>query len=166
MAENHRKSLILLIAVLVAAICCFAFNKIFPDSLSRETELAAQEFGVDEALLRGMIFAESRYDVNAVSHAGASGPMQLMPVVREMMSERTGIQADGSAESEVRLGAAYIAYLLDRFGDVRVALAAYNAGPSNAERWLRDGWDPYPETAQYIKRVLFASRVYARALGF
>ena len=165
MDANNKPSLILLIAVLVAAILCFAANAAFPGALSEETAVAAEEYGVDEALLRGMIFAESGYDVHAVSPAGASGPMQLMPATREMMSGLTGIPADGSAMNEVRLGAAYMAMLLRRFGDVRVALAAYNAGPANAERWLRDGWDPYPETRTYIKRVLFAARVYRRVFG-
>lgn len=162
MDATYKRSLILLAAVLVAAAVCFYANTVFPDALAEETAAAAEEFGVDEALVRGVIFAESGYDTDAVSRAGASGPMQLMPSTREWVSKVTGIAADGTAMSEVRLGTAYLAYLLRRFGNVETALAAYNAGPANVERWLREGEEPYPETAAYVKRVLFASRVYAR----
>ena len=158
MDATYKRSLILLAAVLVAAAVCIYANTVFPDALAEETAAAAEEFGVDETLVRGVIFAESGYDADAVSRAGASGPMQLMASTREWVSKVT----DGTAMSEVRLGTAYLAYLLRRFGGVETALAAYNAGPANVERWLREGEEPYPETAAYVKRVLFARRVYAR----
>ena len=164
MDAHYAKSLIFLAAVVLTAAVCFSALSVFPDDYAEENARAAEEFGVDDALVRAVIFAESGYDNDAVSRAGASGLMQMMPGTRMMMSGLTGIEADGSAESEIRLGTAYLAMLLERFGDVDTALAAYNAGPAHVERWAENGEEPYPETAAYVRRVRFAQRVYSRVI--
>lgn len=120
--------MIFLAAALAAAVFCLAASLRFSSAYGAETAEAARAFGVDESLIRAIIFAESGYDNGAVSRAGASGLMQLMPSTRAETSERTGIDADGSPRSEIMLGTAYFAGLLRRFGDERAALAAYNAG--------------------------------------
>ena len=86
----------------------------------------------------------------------AKGATNVYRTENYIVKQVFGISLDSS------LGTAYLAYLLRRFGGVETALAAYNAGPANVERWLREGEEPYPETAAYVKRVLFARRVYAR----
>lgn len=163
---NKTVRVIFLAAALAAAVFCLAASLRFSSAYGAETAEAARAFGVDESLIRAIIFAESGYDNGAVSPAGASGLMQLMPITRAETSERTGIAADGSPRSEIMLGTAYFAALLRRFGDERAALAAYNAGPANARRWLESGEEPFPETAAYIRRVLFARKVYERVFIF
>ncbi len=168
MAETHGKIkfILLIAAAIIAAAVCRAAIVAFPDDYARETKLAAAEFGVDDALIRAVILAESGYDENAVSAAGASGLMQLMPGTREMMSAATGIAADGSAGSEIRLGTAYLARLLKMFGSEEDALAAYNAGPSNVMKWKAGDGQPFPETSVYVKRVAAYRRIYARVFAF
>ena len=88
--------------------------------------------------------------------------MQLMTGTRAMMSERTGIVADGSAESEIMLGTAYLTLMLETFDSEDDALDAYNAGPANVARWNENGEEPFGETREYVAKVKLYRRVYAR----
>ncbi len=101
---------------------------------------AAREHGVSQDLLFGIIWVESRFDRRAVSPVGARGLMQLMPRTADYLAER--IDWRGSHDSfdpkfNIAAGSWYISRLIDRFGDVELALAAYNAGPAKVKRWLR-----------------------------
>lgn len=164
MAETHGKlKFILLFAVAVAAAAvCFIANIAFPQKYEKEIARASEAFGVEAPLIRAVILAESGYDESALSAAGASGLMQLMPGTRAMMSERTGIAADGSAESEIMLGTAYLSLMLETFDSEDDALAAYNAGPANVARWNENGEEPFGETREYVAKVKLYRRVYAR----
>ncbi|MDI3316268.1 MAG: lytic transglycosylase domain-containing protein [Bacillota bacterium] len=113
-------------------------------------ERAAARYGVDARLLEAVARAESGLDPRAVSAAGALGLMQLMPETARAM----GAEDPLDPAQNVEAGARYLKELIDRFGDVRLALAAYNAGPAAVERY--GGVPPYPETQAYIFRVLHA----------
>ena len=94
-------------------------------------EKAARATGLDPALIRAVIRVESSFDSNAVSGAGAQGLMQLMPgTAREL-----GVTDPFDAEQNVMGGATYLAKQLKRFGDVRLALAAYNTGPGRVNSY-------------------------------
>jgi len=94
-------------------------------------EKAASATGLDPALIRAVIRVESSFDSGAVSGAGAQGLMQLMPgTAREM-----GVTDPFDAEQNVMGGAKYLARQLRRFGDVRLALAAYNTGPGRVNSY-------------------------------
>lgn len=109
----------------------------------------AGRFGVDNELVAAVITHESGGDPNAVSPAGAIGLMQLMPSTAKAL----GVKKPFDPEENIRGGTKYLRSLLDRFnGDVRLALAAYNAGPG-AVRKYKDV-PPYAETRNYIKRIL------------
>ena len=110
-------------------------------------EQAARTHHVDVRLLRAVAYTESRGNNRAVSPKGALGVMQLMPgTAREL-----GVDpADESAN--IAGGAAYLARQLGRFGDVPLALAAYNAGPGAVERWR--GIPPYAETQAYVASIM------------
>jgi soluble lytic murein transglycosylase-like protein len=112
----------------------------------RET---AERYGVDPDLLSSVIAVESRFDPHAVSRKNAKGLMQLMPAT----SARLGVGDVFDARQNLEGGARYLRELLDRYHqDVRLALAAYNAGPGPVDR-LRTV--PYiPETRQYVELVL------------
>ena len=112
-------------------------------------EKAAQETNVDADLIRAVIIAESGADPRAISHRSAKGLMQLL----DSTAAEVGIKDVLDPEQNILGGARYLGKLLDRFnGDTRLALAAYNAGPSAVKKYR--SVPPYPETRNYVKRVL------------
>jgi soluble lytic murein transglycosylase-like protein len=104
--------------------------------------------GLDPRLVRAVIQAESGWNHRALSGKGAMGLMQLMPDTAVVLA----VDDPWDAAQNVRGGTAYLADLLDRFGSVELALAAYNAGPTAVERY--DGIPPYAETREFVRRVL------------
>ncbi len=110
---------------------------------------AAEKYRLRPELIRGVIRAESNFQADAVSPAGAQGLMQLMP---ETAGE-LGVIDPFDVRQNIDGGARYLRQMLDRFGgDLKLALAAYNAGPGTVEKY--DGKVPYPETQAYVKRVM------------
>jgi soluble lytic murein transglycosylase len=129
----------------------------------------ARNYRLEATLLAAVIYQESKFDADARSSSGAIGLMQLLPDTAEGIAERTGGTAfvvDDLYEPElnVRYGAWYLRHLLDKYGDEATALAAYNAGQTNVDRWRRDGRGiRFPETRHYVRRVQELKRIYARA---
>lgn len=121
--------------------------------------LTAARHDVPPALVKAVIAAESAFDETAVSHKGAQGLMQLMPETAAEM----GVTNAFAAEQNVSGGTRYLREMLDRFGDLRVAVAAYNAGPTAVMRYA--GIPPYPETRDYVQRVLTYYRHYNGDFG-
>lgn len=108
----------------------------------------ARIYNIEEALVRAVIKVESDFDPRAISAKGAQGIMQLIPeTAREMK-----VQNPLDPEQNIRGGSRYLRQMLNRFdGNLELALAAYNAGPSAVER--AGGIPPYPETVNYVDRV-------------
>ena len=116
---------------------------------------AAAANGVDPNLVDAIVVNESGFNPRATSSAGAQGLMQLMPATAAAL----GVEDPYNPIQNVSAGARYLRQLLDRFGgDVRLAVAAYNAGPGAVERY--GGVPPYSETCRYVERVL---ETYRRA---
>jgi hypothetical protein len=112
-------------------------------------ETIALEQGVHPDLIFAMTQVESNFDPWAVSIKGAQGLMQLMPAT----ADRLGVANPFDPTQNIRGGARYLRHLLDRFrGDIRLALAAYNAGESAV--LAADGIPPYRETRNYVRKVL------------
>ena len=104
--------------------------------------------GVDPRFIHAVIWQESKYDVNARSHAGAQGLMQLMPAT----AKRFGCDDINDPESNVEAGTKYLGWLLKRFdGNVELALAGYNAGEGAVDKY--NGIPPYNETRNYVKII-------------
>ena len=112
--------------------------------------------GVSPALIKAVVRAESNFQPDAVSRKGAQGLMQLMPKTARSLGVRDPLRPS----ENVYAGSRYLRRMIDRFGDLRYALAAYNAGPTAVDRF--GGVPPYPETRQYVDRVL---RFYRRYHG-
>jgi soluble lytic murein transglycosylase len=139
----------------------------------------AEEKEVDAALIAAVIYAESKFD-DRTSSAGARGLMQITPQAAmdiERHSGGTTFELGDLADPEIniRYGTYLLRELLDRYGgDVAAALAAYNAGPTNADRWgggeLSVDGIPFPETRAYVEDVLDKQRAYrekyAQELGY
>ncbi|TDV30156.1 lytic transglycosylase domain-containing protein [Stenotrophomonas sp. CC22-02] len=125
-----------------------------------EITSAAREFGVEEAVVRAIIHAESAYNPTALSRAGAQGLMQLMPPT----AARFGVSDSYDAGQNIRGGVQYLAWLLKRFnGDLTLAAAGYNAGEGAVDR--HGGVPPYSETQYYVRRVGQLADRYRSALS-
>lgn len=124
----------------------------------RTISKAASHYQVDAALVRAVIHAESDFNPNARSNKGAEGLMQLMP----QTASDLGISNALDVEQNINGGTRYLAALLERYkGDIRLATAAYNAGPGAVDRYR--GVPPYPETRAYVRRVGILHQRYAKA---
>jgi soluble lytic murein transglycosylase len=115
---------------------------------------AAASEGIPPALVKAVIAAESAFDSDAVSQKGAQGLMQLMPETALEM----GVLDPLEPAQNVRGGASYLRAMIDRYGDLGRALAAYNAGPTTVDRY--GGIPPFQETQDYVARVLSYYRRY------
>ncbi|ATW27960.1 lytic transglycosylase domain-containing protein [Candidatus Formimonas warabiya] len=110
---------------------------------------AGEQWNVPPRLLKAMARAESNFNPRAVSHAGAQGMMQLMPETGRSL----GVRDPFDPEENIGAAAKYMRSLLDRYdGDVKLALAAYNAGPGNVEKY--QGIPPFKETQKYVAKIL------------
>ena len=109
---------------------------------------ASQKYLLSAALIKAVVMAESGMNPNAKSHAGAQGLMQLMPATAKGL----GVIDPWNPEQNINGGSKYLRKNIDRFGDIRLALAAYNAGPGNVIKYK--GIPPFEETQVYVERVM------------
>ena len=156
------------------------WEMVYPFGWRSEVSEAAERTGLDPFLVAAVVREESSYYPRAVSRAGARGLMQLMPATAQPMAENRGLAfRNGSLLDEpganVQLGTSFLAGLVREFGDPRIALAGYNAGPKRARQWWKErktddveAWVeqiPYDETRQYVKKVMFSWEEYKRIYG-
>ena len=129
----------------------------------------AKNYDLDPALVAAVIYQESKFRADAKSSSGAIGLMQLTPQTAEGIAIRTGgsrfqVSDLYNPEINVRYGSWYLRHLLDKYGDEKDALAAYNAGQHNVDEWRAEGKGiQFPETRAYVDRVERLKHVYARA---
>ena len=129
----------------------------------------ARNYRLDPALVAAVIYQESKFRADAKSSSGAIGLMQLLPGTAEGIAVHTGgskfVASDlYDPEINVRYGSWYLRHLLDKYGNERLALAAYNAGQENVDRWRRNGQDiQFPETRAYVARIERLKGIYRRA---
>ncbi len=141
--------------------------------------------GISAAKIHAIIRQESRFDKNAVSHAGARGLMQLMPATASETARKLGISHQESwltsrPTHNIQLGSKYLKQMLDRYnGNLGMAAAAYNGGPGRVDRWIKELGDPRTgqiqmldwaelipiyETRNYAQRVIEAEEVYKQLI--
>ena len=123
-------------------------KSINPDVLHQMVQETAQKHDIDPALVSAVISTESNWNTSALSRKGAQGLMQLVPET----AQKLGVFNAWDPQQNIDGGVRYLHMLLDRYnGDLRKALAAYNAGPSAVDRW--GGVPNYPETRDYVRKV-------------
>jgi soluble lytic murein transglycosylase len=128
----------------------------------------ARNYRLDPALLAGVIYQESKFRASARSSSGAIGLMQLLPDTAKGIAVHTGgsrfrVSDLDNPEINIRYGSWYLRHLLDKYGDERAALAAYNAGQENVDRWRAEGKGiAFAETRHYVKRVEQLKVLYRR----
>jgi soluble lytic murein transglycosylase len=186
-----------LLLVFAAAVIALAVVEVLPLARKAVNDLTlplayssvireqAAEKHLDPALIAAVIYAETKFDPRA-SSAGALGPMQIMPGTAAYLARRSGATTFSTAdlntpEVNIAYGAYYLRYLLDHYdGNNVLALAAYNGGIANVDRWAAAAGArgdalviddiPFPETRSYVARVLHAQREYrekyAAQLGY
>ena len=133
----------------------------------------ATEKGLDPALIAAIIYEESRFR-DQTSHAGARGLMQVTPETARFIARDSGgtafVEGDlSSPQINIAYGSYFLRYLLEQYdGEVELAVAAYNAGETNVNRWLGEadgdfeaGDIPFPETRAYVENVLNRREQYA-----
>jgi soluble lytic murein transglycosylase len=176
---------VVLVAVLIASGVNHAVNKLgLPLTNASTIRKQAAEKRLDPALIAAVIYAESKFEPRE-SSAGAEGLMQILPETAYFIAHLSGgsaFTASDLATPSINLayGSYYLRYLLDHYdGDEMLAVAAYNAGLANVDRWVArakaSGGEltvatiPFPETRAYVERVQSAQReyrsTYARQLG-
>ncbi len=175
---------VILIAVLVVGILVLTNSKtqkkigsaLYPIKYSEYVDKASADYNVEKELVYAMIRTESHFDKDAVSSAGAIGLMQLTNETYDWLCRLRDISYvdDGLLEPSINIdfGTYFISYLFKEFGDERLVIAAYNAGPDNVKSWLKnpdyssDGVTleniPYEETKNHVDRVLDAKEKYKK----
>ncbi|MCL2841088.1 MAG: lytic transglycosylase domain-containing protein [Defluviitaleaceae bacterium] len=169
------KKWVLLAMVILSIIAgLMAINIRFP---VRYLDIVHEHTGdLEPALILAVIMAESSFRQGAESHRGAQGLMQLMPATAEDIAQQMGMtnfhpEDVWQPETNIAMGSFYLNRLVNLFdGNIDNALAAYNAGRGNVNRWLsdpdfsHDGENihtiPFPETYNYLRRVHFNRRIY------
>ncbi len=180
-----KKALAAALAVLLAAALGVAFGprlagwtmrQMYPRQYSQVVSREAGEFGLEEELVYAVIRAESGFDRKARSRAGAKGLMQLTEPTFQWMAGEYPPENGGldmfDVNDNIHCGCALLRRLLDHYGQLGVALAAYNAGIGNVDRWLEEGEHsedgetldsiPFPETEAYVEKVLKNQRIYRK----
>lgn len=175
--KKNRYVVIIFIMVLVlfALFIKIVLNSFFPKEEMELVKKYSEKYGVDKSLIAAMIHTESSFDKDAVSYKGASGYMQIMEQTANWAAEEIGIEDftyDMIKEPEINIeiGCWYISKLINQYGNVDTALAAYNAGSGNVSKWLLDEKYsddgvtlkeiPYIETKYYIVKVNNRKKIY------
>lgn len=173
------KILLIIITATLLGLSPTVFNKLMIKKLykkdySEYVSKYAEEYDVDENLIYALIKAESNFNAKAVSHQNAKGLMQLMQSTAQDLANRSQIKLTKDnildPDININLGTQYIASLLNKYDSIEVALAAYNAGSGNVDKWIKngtiksDGSDienvPYKETNTYVRKIMRDYKIY------
>ena len=165
----------LLIIILVATLCAGIVYRLFPSKHSDIINKYCEEFDVSPYLVMALIKAESNFDKNAVSHAGAKGLMQLTDETFEYCTNVLGTDFSSeeifNPDANISAGVWYLSHLIEKYdGNIINAVAAYNAGAANVDKWLSDNSlspdgktlsdIPYGETKRHCEKIKAYSKLY------
>jgi soluble lytic murein transglycosylase len=180
---KNKKILVCGLIILILIVFLMVFkNKIqrifYPKSYEEFVSMYSDEYGVDENLVFAVIKAESNFQEDAVSHKDALGLMQIMKETAEDVARKYNIEIDFNnsereilnVQNNIKIGTKYLAVLLEKYKNIEVAVAAYNAGIGTVDNWIEkeiiksDGSDieniPYKETNNYVRKILRNYKIY------
>ncbi len=189
MLKNKYKIIIsTVIMILIIAILFVLFKDkllkiLYPKTYSEIVSVYAEEYDVEENLIYAVIKAESNFDSSAVSNRDAIGLMQIVEETAIDVAKKNNIDIDTEnieeeildIDNNINIGTKYLSTLLTQYGNIEVALAAYNAGIGTVNNWIEkqviqaDGSDieniPYKETNNYVRKILRDYRIYNELYG-
>lgn len=161
----------ILVIILIFVIAKMIYKIEYIDTINKE----CQKYNIDKYEILSIIKAESDFDSDAISSKNAVGLMQLTPETANWCAKKLGIKEVSekdliNPEINIMLGVYYYSYLLQRYGDMNTALAAYNAGMGKVDGWLTDKrysedgkiikTTPYQETNRYITKINNNLKIY------
>ena len=177
-----KKKILIVLGIIIGFIVVYLLfqhvllKMIYPKKYSEYVYKYSQENDVDPLLIFAIIKAESDFKNDALSKSGAIGLMQLMPATADEMMQELGLDPVENEElyneeNNIKIGTKYYALLLKRYdGKMELALAAYNAGIGNVNKWIEDGIIkedgsnieniPYKETNNYVRGILRDYAIY------
>lgn len=178
-----KKILIFLIIILIILVIVGIFKDkflkiIYPKTYEEIVSIYAEKYKVEEDLVFALIKAESNFKQDAVSHRNAIGLMQLMEETAIDVAKKYGININSenakeeikNVQNNINIGTKYLSVLLETYGNIEVAVAAYNAGIGTVNTWIdkgiikSDGSDieniPYKETNNYVRKILRNYKIY------
>lgn len=177
--KNAKKLLIILLVIIIIGIVAIGINKLmikilYKKEYSEYVTKYSQEYGIDENLIYALIKAESNFDANAVSNKDAQGLMQLMYSTAKDVAKKSRIELTEEnildPETNINIGTKYISTLLEKYECVEVAIAAYNAGSGNVDKWIANGTIkadgsnienvPFKETNTYVRKIMRNYEIY------
>lgn len=180
---NKKKYTLLIIIILLTILVIeykniynFTLKQLYPRKYNEYVERYAEQYEVDPLLVYSIIKAESNFNEKAESYSGAKGLMQLMKnTASEFMEEDLNSNEEMVLEPEnnIMLGIKYYSYLYEIYNNnMLLALAAYNAGPGNVNKWIDegiikpDGSDieniPFKETNMYVRKIVNNYKIYKK----
>ena len=175
--------MILIIAILLILFKDELLKILYPKTYSEIISVYAEEYDVEENLIYAVIKAESNFESQAVSNRDAIGLMQIVEETAVDVAKKNNIELDTEnieeeildIDNNINIGTKYLSTLLTQYGNVEVALAAYNAGIGTVNNWIEkqviqaDGSDieniPYKETNNYVRKILRDYRIYNELYG-
>ena len=169
LARKHRRKLRLLLGFVGAFVFLFiglmGLRVLFPLEYRANILQWSATYDLEPEWVASVIRNESRFRPRAVSPVGAIGLMQIMPetgawIAQQLQLTRYSTTLLDNVSLNIEMGTWYLRYLLDRFLTLDAALMAYNAGPTNAERWEGDLELAFPGTQQYVRRIHLSLPVY------
>jgi len=157
---------IFLIIILIILIFLFTFWKLFPIKYKDKIVEYTEYYNLAPELVSSLINAESSFDKDSISSAGAVGLMQILPTTAVEIAEKLGRNGYDlhNPSDNIEFGCYYLKYLIDYYeGDIVYALCAYNAGLNNVSYWNFDGdieKIPINQTKNYVKKILNNQKIY------
>ena len=182
--KNVKSLLIVITTILVIILIAIGINKqmikiLYKKDYSSYVIKYSQEYKIDENLIYAIIKSESNFEVDAVSKSNAQGLMQLMYSTAKDVAKKSGIELTVEnifePDININLGTKYITQLIEKYENIELALAAYNAGSGNVDKWIKngtikaDGSDieniPFKETNTYVRKILRDYEIYTHLAG-
>ena len=175
--------IVLIIAILFVIFKDKLLKILYPKTYSEIVSVYAEEYDVEENLIYAVIKAESNFESQAVSNRDAIGLMQIVEETAIDVAKKNNIDIDTEnieeeildIDNNINIGTKYLSTLLTQYGNIEVALAAYNAGIGTVNNWIEkqviqaDGSDieniPYKETNNYVRKILRDYRIYNELYG-
>lgn len=173
-----KTSFVIISLVICATILSFFIGSFYayyyPMKYKEQIVEYSKSYEVDGALIASVANVESNFRENAISKKGAVGIMQILPSTAEWIAGQMGEEYNKDkleeGEYNLKLGSFYLSYLIEYFGEIKLAVCAYNAGQGNVKNWLKDdryssdgiklNKIPFKETENYLNKVLKNYKYY------